>query len=180
MERKETKHQVIKHYNDKTEVWEKNSAGCTKEENHRTYHHKSGIVTDHNGKIVGNTKSGGSHSGSSGISSSGGCFLTTACTVAMGLPDDCRELTVLRNFRDKVLCETEQGKVMIAEYYRVAPLIVTAIEKDSLKSQFIWTDIYGRINQITNLVEMRLADNAIQEYATLVRELEAQYLSSTD
>lgn len=27
---------------------------------------------------------------------SGGCFLTSACTEARGLPDDCHELTVLR------------------------------------------------------------------------------------
>ena len=31
---------------------------------------------------------------------SGGCFLTSACTEARGLPDDCHELTVLRSFRD--------------------------------------------------------------------------------
>ena len=32
-----------------------------------------------------------------------GCFLTTATVKYMGKPDDCYELTVLRDFRDKYM-----------------------------------------------------------------------------
>lgn len=53
---KETTHQVITRYNDKTEIWEKNSAGCTTKEGHRTNYHDSGNVTNHYGRIIGNTK----------------------------------------------------------------------------------------------------------------------------
>ena len=52
---------------------------------------------------------------------SGGCFLTSACTEARGLPDDCHELTVLRAFRDGYLRSQPE------EYYAVAPKIVDAI-----------------------------------------------------
>lgn len=38
-----------------------------------------------------------------GKKKSGGCFVTTACVKMLGLPDDCREMTVLRNFRDSLL-----------------------------------------------------------------------------
>ena len=55
---------------------------------------------------------------------SGGCFLTSACTEARGLPDDCHELTVLRAFRDGYLRSQPEGE---AEYYAVAPKIVDAI-----------------------------------------------------
>ena len=34
-------------------------------------------------------------------SSSGGCYFTSACVEAQGLPDDCHELTALRKFRDE-------------------------------------------------------------------------------
>jgi hypothetical protein len=55
-DRKETSHQVITRYKDKTETWEKNNAGCTTKEGHRTHYHDSGNVTNHYGRIIGNTK----------------------------------------------------------------------------------------------------------------------------
>lgn len=58
---------------------------------------------------------------------SGGCFLTSACTEARGLPDDCHELTVLRSFRDGYLRSQPEGEAEIAEYYAVAPKVVDAI-----------------------------------------------------
>lgn len=44
--------------------------------------------------------------------------------MAMGLPDDCYELTVLRGFRDNYLKNRENGAQDIADYYRNAPQIV--------------------------------------------------------
>lgn len=61
--------------------------------------------------------------------SSSGCYLTSACVEAQGLADDCRELTVLRTFRDGWLRCREGGEADIAEYYRTAPAIVAAIRK---------------------------------------------------
>ena len=58
---------------------------------------------------------------------SGGCFLTSACTEARGMPDDCHELTVLRAFRDGYLRSQPEGEAEIAEYYAVAPRIVASI-----------------------------------------------------
>lgn len=59
--------------------------------------------------------------------SSGGCFLTSACTEAKGLPDDCDELTTLRFFRDSYLKNRAGGVDDIKEYYEKAPAIVAAI-----------------------------------------------------
>lgn len=55
------------------------------------------------------------------------CFLTSACAGAKHLPDDCRELTVLRAFRDGWLSDQPGGREEIKEYYRIAPGIVAAI-----------------------------------------------------
>lgn len=41
--------------------------------------------------------------------SSEGCFLTSACTEAHGLPDDCYELTTLRKYRDSILAKQTGG-----------------------------------------------------------------------
>lgn len=77
-------------------------------------------------------------------SSSGSCFLTSACVEAKGLPDDCRELTVLRGFRDSYLAGIEGGKAEICEYYHIAPAIVSNIKArpDSLK---IFERIYNEL-----------------------------------
>lgn len=49
---------------------------------------------------------------------SGGCYLTTACVEAKGLPDDCEELTILRDFRDHWLKKQPGGAEEIAEYHQ--------------------------------------------------------------
>ena len=58
---------------------------------------------------------------------SSGCFLTSACTEARGLPDDCEELTTLRTFRDGYMKSLPQGQADICEYYHTAPAIVAKI-----------------------------------------------------
>lgn len=60
--------------------------------------------------------------------SSSGCFLTTACVEHRGLPDDCRELTVLRAFRDGWLAKQKDGQEEIRAYYRLAPAVVERIK----------------------------------------------------
>lgn len=65
---------------------------------------------------------------------SGGCFLTSACVEAKGLPDDCRELQTLRSFRDTYLRNAAGGDKEIAEYYLIAPKIVENIKKRSDKA----------------------------------------------
>lgn len=77
---------------------------------------------------------------------SGGCFLTSACIEAMGLPDDCEELTTLREFRDTWLIEQPGGQKAITEYYRIAPGIVDRIrERDD--RQEVFQEIYNNLVQ---------------------------------
>lgn len=76
--------------------------------------------------------------------SSGGCFLTSACTEAMGLPDDCDELTTLRHFRDTYLRSHKDGEKDIQEYYRVAPSIVRSIKTHD-DSKKIFNEIYKNL-----------------------------------
>lgn len=58
----------------------------------------------------------------------GGCFLTTACCRARGLGDDCKELEAFRALRDGYVLGLPEGPAIVADYYRHAPLIVSAIE----------------------------------------------------
>ena len=55
-----------------------------------------------------------------------GCFITTAIMKSLGTDDDhCTELTVLRQYRDTWLAKNHP--MDIAEYYRIAPEIVSRI-----------------------------------------------------
>ncbi len=73
-----------------------------------------------------------------------GCFLSSACTEAKGLPDDCHELTALRKFRDEYLAKQECGECEIRHYYQTAPTIVSKI-KASADPQTVFGNIYDEL-----------------------------------
>jgi hypothetical protein len=59
------------------------------------------------------------------------CFITTACCEALGLDDDCFELRTLRRYRDQVLAVKPGGRSEIAAYYRLAPLILARLPRET-------------------------------------------------
>ncbi len=60
-------------------------------------------------------------------SGGGGCFITTAVCGSFNKPDNCYELTMFRDFRDKWLTFQSDGKELIQRYYQIAPSIVKKI-----------------------------------------------------
>ena len=70
-----------------------------------------------------------SKSGSGSSSGSEGCYLTSACVAARGLPDYCEELQTLRSFRDEYLKRQLGGQAEVEQYYAIAPRIVNAINQ---------------------------------------------------
>ena len=108
-------------------------------------------------------------------SSSGGCFLTSACTAARGLPDDCHELTVLRNYRDNWLKHQSDGVLLIAKYYEVAPKIVEAIDKLENRLE-IYDWIYENlVAPCVVLIEIGKNEEALELYRGVTLKLEEQY-----
>ena len=77
-------------------------------------------------------------------SESSGCFLTSACVRAKGLPDDCYELQTLRYFRDTYLKATEEGQEEVRRYYDIAPLLVDRINRMET-AELIYENIYNRL-----------------------------------
>ena len=101
---------------------------------------------------------------------SGGCYLTTACCDFKGLPDDCHELTVMRNFRDTYLKAQPYGEGLIKSYYEDAPSIVNFINNQP-NCEEIYQDIYAQIQKIVTLVETAENEKAIILYMCMVYEL---------
>ncbi|MBU4283638.1 MAG: hypothetical protein KJ968_00895 [Nanoarchaeota archaeon] len=118
---------------------------------------------------------GGSSSKSSGGSSNSGCYLTTACVRAMGLPDDCLELNVLRNFRDRYLMSQPSGIRAVKEYYRIAPEIVQCIDERE-DAQSIWQATYRDIGYAVSLILSRDFEGAFKHYQQMTSRFQDKYL----
>lgn len=101
-----------------------------------------------------------------------GCFLTTACCVYRGLPDDCHELECLRSFRDNVLATSTEGRALIAEYYQFAPLIVERLIPQDL--DFVW----ATVKQCTAHIGHQQFAEATQMYVSMVNQLKRKYMQS--
>ncbi|MFP4646379.1 MAG: ABC transporter substrate-binding protein [Candidatus Acetothermia bacterium] len=106
----------------------------------------------------------------------GTCFLTTACVEARKLPDDCHELTTLRDFRDEFVRGLRQGDQIIQEYYEIAPKIINKI--DGLKrSSEVYEELYRKLVQRSvELIELGRKREAFENYRSIVQELKRRYL----
>ena len=106
-----------------------------------------GSVFGSAGEIIGNVVGGAIGAGVGvvrGIFDTlfGGCYVTTAICEEYGKPDDCYELTALREFRDCWLKQQPDGHKLIAQYYATAPAIVSLIDEQKDR-----TEIYHHLNE---------------------------------
>ncbi|MBR3059843.1 MAG: hypothetical protein IKG89_04445 [Oscillospiraceae bacterium] len=107
---------------------------------------------------------------------SSGCFLTSACVEAKGLPDDCHELTVLRRFREGYLRSLPEGRDAMAEYYFVAPQIVSEIQKRA-DSVAVFDSIYEKlVKPCVDMIECGENEGAYRLYRDTVKHLQVEYL----
>ena len=114
----------------------------------------------------------GSGGGDGGSSS--GCFITTACVVAKGLPDNCEELTLLRAFRDNYVGKLPGGSAILDEYYKIAPEIVESINLDP-DSAAIYNRIFNAVQDACELVRNHRYEEAFSLYSATVINLKAEF-----
>lgn len=95
------------------------------------------------------------------------CFITTACTELMGLPNDCFELATLRGFRDEYLFHRAGGRALIAEYYRIAPEIVQRIVERQ-DSATILASLYEWVRDCVILILVEQKEAALRRYTEMV------------
>jgi hypothetical protein len=103
------------------------------------------------------------------------CYITTATLAALGLPDDCAELTVLRRFRDEVLLTTAAGRGAVQEYYATAPGIVAAINRLPDAAAVYHRLFDQAIAPAVAAVRAGRYPEAYAIYQRLVREARARY-----
>jgi hypothetical protein len=100
-----------------------------------------------------------------------GCFLTTACCDAMGKPDDCFELTMLRRLRDEYVAQLPNGAEVIASYYKRAPGIVAAVNALP-NAKAIWEAVYrDHIAPTARAVDCGNLQGAYQLYTAMLASM---------
>lgn len=109
-------------------------------------------------------------------SSSGGCYLTSACVNAKNLPDNCDELTTLRDFRDNWLKAQPCGACEVADYYEFAPKIVDAINALP-NAQQIWEALYNElILPCVEMIKGGKMEEAHKAYRSAALKLKSEYV----
>lgn len=108
-------------------------------------------------------------------SSTGFCYLTSACVDYFGKPDNCFELKTLRKFRDEYMKKTTEGCKLVKEYYEIAPKIVIAINGSSDKDKY-YHYIYDIITQCVEFILHGRNIEAQNEYINMTKTLSAELL----
>jgi serine/threonine protein kinase len=104
-------------------------------------------------------------------SSSSLCFITTAVCNYFNKPDDCYELTVLRNYRDFWLAEQPDGNLLINEYYATAPQIVRSIGNEADRDTVYRTLYNYYIDPCIRHIENNEFDECKNKYIAMVNFL---------
>jgi hypothetical protein len=109
-------------------------------------------------------------------SSSGGCFITSACVESKGLTDNCYELETLRNFRDTYMFGIEDGEKLIKNYYEFAPKVVKSIDGNESKSS-IYNWLYDElVLRSINFIEAGDNDSAFKNYKSVFEYLRYNFI----
>lgn len=113
-------------------------------------------------------------SGNSYLGSSGSfCFITTAVCEKLGKPDDCIELTTLRQYRDTWLINSDGGKELIKEYYRIAPLIVSRIKASDKFDEYCRHLLTNYITPCLDLIAISEYEKCRDKYIEMVNYAKA-------
>lgn len=106
------------------------------------------------------------------------CYITTAVCEGLHKPEDCYELKLLKQYRDGYLADTEDGMLLIHEYYDMAPTIVKRVGKKENKEE-IYKFLYETyIDPCVHFIEDGENEACRQKYQEMVEMLQKEYMLS--
>jgi hypothetical protein len=104
------------------------------------------------------------------------CFITAAVCKSFNKPDNCYELAMFRRFRDERLKNQVDGKILIHEYYEIAPAIVKNIGLSSDKNKIYFSIWEKWLQPCLRLIEEERFDERKSIYTDMVMTLKQAYL----
>ncbi len=106
----------------------------------------------------------------------GRCFITTATLKNVKIEHESSSiLNIFRWFRDNWLINESDGKMLIEEYYRIAPEIVKKIDEQEDREKiytFLWEKYLKRCFELISCAEFRAAKDT---YVDMMRMLVNKY-----
>lgn len=106
------------------------------------------------------------------------CYITTAICDTLNLDDNCKELSLLRHYRDEILVNYPEGKDIIKEYYNIAPTMVKRINRESNCKEIYETLYKEYISICVNDIENSMFDECKEKYIEMVNLLKSRYINN--
>ena len=104
------------------------------------------------------------------------CFVTTAVCRGLQKPQDCKEITLMKEFRDGFFSRTAEGRQLIQEYYDIAPTIVKRIAREAdpeEKYLYLWNTY---IRKCVEFIEKDQNRQCGRLYQAMMSELKEEYM----
>lgn len=98
------------------------------------------------------------------------CFVTTACIKYYGLRENCYQLQTLRKFRDNYLMKSVNNRILVQNYYFIAPQLVHLLEIDK-KRKSLFKFIFREIEEACAAIEKRQFHKAKLIYHNTILQL---------
>lgn len=106
------------------------------------------------------------------------CFVTTAVCSGLRKPQDCKEITLMKEFRDGYFSGTAEGRQLIQEYYDIAPTIVKRIAQGTdpeEKYLYLWNTY---IRNCVEYIERGQSGECSRLYKAMMSELKEEYMKT--
>ncbi len=104
------------------------------------------------------------------------CYVTTAVCQGVGKADDCRELGMLRRYRDEYLVKECHEEELVKSYYNMAPTIVNRINREK-NAKEIYQNIWETyLRPCVSFIGEGKMEECRGLYTKMVTNLREQYL----
>ena len=123
-----------------------------------------------------NSTSPSRSSQSSSTNNGSWCFITTAVCEYLKKADNCYELTMLRQFRDNWLILQPGGRLLVQEYYQIAPSIVNALNISKDRDEIYYNIWKSYIQPCVSLIEQKSFESCQTLYEEMVHYLKQTVL----
>jgi hypothetical protein len=97
-------------------------------------------------------------------------FFCTVSSLAGGHRLDSDALRLVTGFRDKYLFNTEAGRLLIHEYYTIAPPLIATLQRLPNVSDY-WAQVYkDLVKKTCSLIRQNRGHEAVTHYTTQIRQ----------
>ena len=104
------------------------------------------------------------------------CYVTTAVCLSLGKDENCREIRLLKDYRDGFLFEQADGPELIDEYYDIAPTIVNRINKRPDAKETYQSIYQNYISPCIDLIDQERFTDCKNLYMQMMHVLGQEYL----